>query len=648
MKKFLLSIFALMLAVFSVQAEEKNGTITFKTSSSDSSNAATTSNFVTGQVNENGGFTLSCTATNNCYTGINGLKMSSSSKNGSFTLNLGDTYNVKKVVVSAIKYKTDVAKLSVNGNTAQTLSESLSDYTFNINADISQIKVDMTKRGYINNITIVYEVAGEGEATAPVTPSLADDADFVGSMMVKISCETEDAEIYYTTDGTEPNKDSEVYSGPFKITETTIVKAIAFNEVGASYIAVATYTRVTANPVISFEGDASAVEGEVVVYIETQNDAVAYYTLNGTTPSASSTIYEKPITIKADATLKVIAIEAGEYKSGIETQEFIMAISGNNSSEAESVTLSFASTDQRTEYSTSIQVWEQNGITLTNNKGKSTSNVGDYAAPARFYKSSEIIVEFTSPIAKIEFACNNASYATTLGGSISSSIVDGKTVTVQLDGSSNSFTIENLSEGQVRMDELTVTPVAEVSAFELNVTEAGWATMYLGYNVVIPEGVTCYVIDNIDGAIAHLEAVTGVLPANTGVIVKANAGQYEFKPTDKVAEVAGLSGTTGNKYIFEDAYVLANGENGIGLYKAEMAGGVWLNNANRAYLPASAVPASAALSAGFRFDFDGTTAIEEVETEAAETVIYDLTGRRVNEITKAGVYIINGRKILVK
>ena len=54
------------------------------------------------------------------------------------------------------------------------------------------------------------------------------------------------------------------------------------------------------------------------------------------------------------------------------------------------------------------------------------------------------------------------------------------------------------------------------------------------------------------------------------------------------------------------------------------------------------------MSASLRFDFGGTTAIEEVETEAAETVIYDLTGRRVNEITKAGVYVVNGKKILVK
>ena len=45
---------------------------------------------------------------------------------------------------------------------------------------------------------------------------------------------------------------------------------------------------------------------------------------------------------------------------------------------------------------------------------------------------------------------------------------------------------------------------------------------------------------------------------------------------------------------------------------------------------------------------EADTAIEGVEAEAENTVIYDLTGRRVNEITKAGIYIVNGKKVLVK
>ena len=49
------------------------------------------------------------------------------------------------------------------------------------------------------------------------------------------------------------------------------------------------------------------------------------------------------------------------------------------------------------------------------------------------------------------------------------------------------------------------------------------------------------------------------------------------------------------------------------------------------------------------YTFDkNTTAIEDVEVEAEGTVIYDLTGRRVNEITKAGIYIVNGVKRVIK
>ena len=46
--------------------------------------------------------------------------------------------------------------------------------------------------------------------------------------------------------------------------------------------------------------------------------------------------------------------------------------------------------------------------------------------------------------------------------------------------------------------------------------------------------------------------------------------------------------------------------------------------------------------------FTGTTAIENVETEAENAEIYDLTGRRIDEITEAGIYIINGVKKIVR
>lgn len=122
-------------------------------------------------------------------------------------------------------------------------------------------------------------------------------------------------------------------------------------------------------------------------------------------------------------------------------------------------TLSFADVANRVSWDSNKQVWSANGITLTNNKGASTSNVADYSAPARFYKSSEIIVECEKAMSKIVFACNSASYATALQSSLGStpSTIDGSSVTVEFDTATTSFTIASLTGGQVRMNSLTVT-----------------------------------------------------------------------------------------------------------------------------------------------------------------------------------------------
>ena len=123
-------------------------------------------------------------------------------------------------------------------------------------------------------------------------------------------------------------------------------------------------------------------------------------------------------------------------------------------------TLSFSSTDNRTTFTTSQQVWAANGITLTNNKGSSTSNVADYYNPARFYKSSQLIVAATG-ILKIEFTCNSASYASALQSSITAAdggtvSINGSVVTVTFADPIDSYTIASLTGGQVRVNSITV------------------------------------------------------------------------------------------------------------------------------------------------------------------------------------------------
>ncbi|MBR2956395.1 MAG: hypothetical protein IKC54_04310, partial [Clostridia bacterium] len=121
-------------------------------------------------------------------------------------------------------------------------------------------------------------------------------------------------------------------------------------------------------------------------------------------------------------------------------------------------TITFDDRSKRTEFTTSIQVWKENGITVTNKKANNSSNVADYAKPARFYKGSSLSIEYTA-MTKVVFICNTGSYATALSNSITSGkytvSVDGKNVTVIFVEAADSFVISSLSD-QVRMDGIEV------------------------------------------------------------------------------------------------------------------------------------------------------------------------------------------------
>ena len=70
-----------------------------------------------------------------------------------------------------------------------------------------------------------------------------------------------------------------------------------------------------------------------------------------------------------------------------------------------SVTISFTDTANRTSFSTTQQIWVQNGITVTNNKASASSNVADYSNPVRFYQGSTVIISYPG-ITKIEIDCS--------------------------------------------------------------------------------------------------------------------------------------------------------------------------------------------------------------------------------------------------
>ena len=129
-------------------------------------------------------------------------------------------------------------------------------------------------------------------------------------------------------------------------------------------------------------------------------------------------------------------------------------------------TLTFdANKVNRLSHSTTEQVWSQNGITFTNSKSSSTSNIGDYANPVRMYKSSSVVIDAPGNITKIVFnSADNESddskkYLDFLKTAVGNNVVDGTKVTVELDGTTPSVTYT--MPGQVRLYDITVTYLGE-------------------------------------------------------------------------------------------------------------------------------------------------------------------------------------------
>ena len=209
--------------------------------------------------------------------------------------------------------------------------------------------------------------------------------------------------------------------------------------------------------------------------------------------------------------------------------------------------------------------------------------------------------------------------------------------------------------------------LTKVDKFTADFTKAEYASFYAPCSVTIPNGVEAYYLTS-EGITSDKASLTkiekGIIPALTAVILKSSSNEVvdlnvtEETSTEDLSENI-FKGTVVKRYIQVEeengAYVLGIVDEEVGLYKSVTTTitnqyniYIFLNNANKAYLPMSAVPAAAQGAANFSFRFPGTTAIESVEVENEVKAIYDLTGRRVEAITAPGIYIVNGKKVLVK
>ena len=135
---------------------------------------------------------------------------------------------------------------------------------------------------------------------------------------VTISCATEGATVYYTTDGTEPTTSSAVYSGAITVNKAMTIKAMAAKEGNYtnSEIVSAAFTikprEVVKTPVFSVAGG-EVEEGTKVTISCATEGATVYYTTDGTTPTTSSAVYNGAITVNKAMTIKAVAAKNGYY-----------------------------------------------------------------------------------------------------------------------------------------------------------------------------------------------------------------------------------------------------------------------------------------------------------------------------------------------
>ena len=107
------------------------------------------------------------------------------------------------------------------------------------------VTVSGTSNKFIQFVGAVFYTGEGGQPQETVaTPTFSPgNGTYFEPQSVTISCTTEDASIYYTIDGNDPDESSLLYSDPLTISETTTLKAKAFKSgYTASGIATATYT----------------------------------------------------------------------------------------------------------------------------------------------------------------------------------------------------------------------------------------------------------------------------------------------------------------------------------------------------------------------------------------------------------------------
>lgn len=175
--------------------------------------------------------------------------------------------------------------------------------------------------------------------------------------------------------------------------------------------------------------------------------------------------------------------------------------------------------------------------------------------------------------------------------------------------------------------------------------EGNLATIVLPRATVIPDGIKAYILTEETANAFKATEVSGIIPANTPVLILGKAGSYVFH----------TSTGTGNAAAFSGNLLRGTGEEGTDVaagkvYVLTTAGNQAIFSTTtamklpkrKAYLPISNT------SSPKYIIFGNTTGITDAVTDQPATdVYYDLQGRRIMRPAK-GIVIKNGHKVAIQ
>ena len=127
-------------------------------------------------------------------------------------------------------------------------------------------------------------------------------------------------------------------------------------------------------------------------------------------------------------------------------------------------------------------------------------------------------------------------------------------------------------------------------------------------------------------------------------LIAAYSGEEVTAVSEAALSGTGLTGTFEKAYIPQGKYMMKNGN----IYLVDQANYIYCG-ANKAYIDLTDVPEEISANIkGIRlYNGDIETGISAINAESLNGNVYNLAGQRV-KVTKAGIYVAGGKKVVVK